>query len=126
MQSNIENNKINFISFNDFNFDFTCKGFQYKVGEEYTHDGGMIMTNFEIINLKEASNKDEAVKLSQEHNMTVKDAVINNFDIMINNLIKIKDNISSGKCLENEDWIKAAVPLNVMMNVLMNHWYLEE
>lgn len=84
------------------------------------------MTNLEIINLKEASNKDEAVKLSQEHNMTVKDAVINNFDIVINNLIKIKDSISSGQCLENEDWIKVATPLNVMMNVLMNHWYLEE
>lgn len=84
------------------------------------------MNNLEIINLKEAFNKDEAVKLSQEHNMTVKEAVINNLDIVINNLIKIKDSVSSGKCLENEDWVKAAAPLNVMMNVLGNHWYLEE
>lgn len=84
------------------------------------------MNNLEIVNLKEASNKDDAVKLSQEHNMTIKEAVINNLDIMIDNIAAIKDIVSSGKCLENEDWVKAAAPLNVMMNILMNHWYLEK
>lgn len=84
------------------------------------------MNNLEIINLKEAFNKDEAVKLSQEHNLTVKEAVINNLDIMVNSIAAIKDSISSGKRLENEDWVKAATPLNVMMNVLMNHWCLED
>lgn len=84
------------------------------------------MDYLEYIDLQEAFNKDEAIKLCKEHDMTVKKAVINNLDIVINNLTKIKDNISSGKCLENEDWVKAATPLRVMMNVLMNHWYLED
>lgn len=79
-----------------------------------------------VIDLYNVVNKEEAVKVCQEHNLTVKEAVINNLDTMINNLTKIKDNISSGKRLENEDWVKAATPLNVMMNVLMNHWYLED
>lgn len=80
----------------------------------------------EVINLYNVTNRKEAVKICQKYNMTVKEAVINNLDIIINSITAIKDSISSGKCLENEDWVKAAVPLNVMMNILMNHWYLEE
>ena len=79
----------------------------------------------DVIDLYNVTNKKEAVKVCREHNLTIKEAVINNLDIMINNLTKIKDNISSGKRLENEDWVKAAAPLRVMMNVLVNHWYLE-
>lgn len=84
------------------------------------------MDYLEYIDLREAFNKDETIKLCQEHNMTVKEAVINNLNIMINSIATIKDSILSGKCLKNEDWVKAAAPLHVMMNVLMNHWYLED
>lgn len=80
----------------------------------------------EVINLYNVTNRKKAVKICQKYNMTVKEAVINNLDIIINSIAAIKDSISSGKRLENEDWVKAAVPLNVMMNILMNHWYLEE
>lgn len=79
----------------------------------------------DVIDLYNVTNKEEAVKVCREHNLSVKEAVINNLDIMINNLTKIKDIVLSGKRLENEDWVKAATPLRVMMNVLMNHWYLE-
>ena len=77
-----------------------------------------------VIDLYNVTNKEEAIKVCQEHDMTVKEAVINNLDVMINSIITIKDSISSGKRLENEDWVKAATPLHVMMNVLTNHWYL--
>lgn len=80
----------------------------------------------DVIDLYNVTSKEEAVKVCQEHNLTVKEAVINNLDIMINSISVIKDSILSGNSLENEDWVKAATPLNVMMNVLMNHWYLEE
>lgn len=80
----------------------------------------------DVIDLYNVTNKEEAVKVCREHNITVKEAVINNLDIMVNSIAAIKDSISSGKRLENEDWVKAATPLNVMMNVLMNHWYLED
>lgn len=80
----------------------------------------------DVIDLYNVTSKEEAVKVCQKHNITVKEAVINNLDIMVNSIAAIKDSISSGKRLENEDWVKAAAPLNVMMNVLMNHWYLED
>lgn len=80
----------------------------------------------DVIDLYNVTSKEEAVKVCQKHNITVKEAVINNLDIMVNSIAVIKDSISSGKRLENEDWVKAAAPLNVMMNVLMNHWYLED
>lgn len=80
----------------------------------------------DVIDLYNVTSKEEAIKVCQEHNLTVKEAVINNLDIMVNSIAAIKDSILSGKRLENEDWVKAATPLNVMMNVLMNHWYLED
>lgn len=80
----------------------------------------------DVIDLYNVTSKKKAIKVCQKHNLTVKEAVINNLDIMVNSIAAIKDSISSGKRLENEDWVKAAMPLNVMMNVLMNHWYLEE
>lgn len=80
----------------------------------------------DVIDLYNVTSKEEAVKVCQKHNITVKEAVINNLDIMVNSIAAIKDSISSGKRLENEDWVKAAAPLYVMMNVLINHWYLED
>lgn len=71
-------------------------------------------------------NKEKAVEVCKEHGMTVKEAVINNLDIMIDGLTAIKEIVSNDKATENEDWVTVALPLRNMMNVLSNHWYLED
>lgn len=80
----------------------------------------------EMIDLYYAVNKEKAVEMCKEHGMTVKEAVINNLDIMIDGLTAIKEIVSNDKATENEDWVAVALPLRNMMNVLSNHWYLED
>jgi hypothetical protein len=80
----------------------------------------------EMIDLYYAFNKEKAVEVCKEHGMTVKEAVINNLDIMIDGLTAIKEIVSNDKATENEDWVAVALPLRNMMNVLSNHWYMED
>ena len=80
----------------------------------------------EVIDLYNVVSKEKAVEVCKEHGMTVKEAVINNLDIMIDGLTSIKEIVSNDKATENEDWVAVALPLRNMMNVLSNHWYLEE
>lgn len=79
----------------------------------------------EMVDLYNVVNKEEAVEICKEHGMTVKEAVINNLNIIIEGLTGIKEIISNGKAAENEDWMGVALPLRNMMNVLSNHWYIE-
>ena len=78
-----------------------------------------------MIDMYYAFNKEKAVEICKEHGMTVKEAVINNLDIIIEGLTGIKEIVSNGKTAKNEDWMAVALPLRNMMNVLSNHWYLE-
>lgn len=78
-----------------------------------------------MVDLYYAFNKEKAVEICKEHGMTVKEAVINNLDIIIEGLTGIKEIISNGKATENEDWMEVALPLRNMMNVLLNQWYKE-
>lgn len=80
----------------------------------------------EMIDLYNVVKKEEAVEVCKEHGMTVKEAVINNLDIIIEGLTGIKEIVSNGKTAENEDWMAVALPLRNMMNVLSNHWYKED
>ena len=80
----------------------------------------------ELIDLYNVVDKEEAVEVCKENGMTVKEAVINNLDIMIDGLTGIREIISNGKTTENEDWMTVALPMRNMMNVLSNHWYLED
>lgn len=80
----------------------------------------------ELIDLYNVVSKDEAVEVCNEHGMTVREAVINNLDIMIDGLTDIKKKVSSDMLLENEDWMAVALPIRNMMNVLSNHWYQED
>lgn len=79
-----------------------------------------------MIDLYNVVNKEEAVEICKEHGMTVKEAVINNLDLIIEGLTGIKEIISNDKATENEDWMAAALPLRNMMNVLLNQWYIED
>lgn len=79
----------------------------------------------EMVDLYNVVNKEEAVEVCKEHGMTVKEAVINNLDIIIEGLTGIKEIVSNGKTPENEDWMEVALPLRNMMNVLLNQWYKE-
>lgn len=79
----------------------------------------------EMIDLYNVVHKEEAVEVCKEHGMTVKEAVINNLDIMIDGLTSIKEIVSNDKATENEDWMAVALPLRNMMNVLLNQWYVE-
>lgn len=82
---------------------------------------------YEVVDLLyNVASKEEAVEVCKEHGMTVKEAVINNLDIMIDGLISIKEIVSNGKATENEDWMPVALPIRNMMNVLLNHWYMED
>lgn len=79
-----------------------------------------------MIDLYNVVNKEEAVEVCKAHGMTVKEAVINNLDIMVDGLTGIKEIVSNGKATENEDWMAVALPLRNMMNVLTNRWYMED
>ena len=79
-----------------------------------------------MVDMYYAVNKEKAVEICKEHGMTVKEAVINNLDIIIEGLTGIKEIVSNGKTAENEDWMAVALPLRNMMNVLSNHWYFED
>ena len=79
-----------------------------------------------MIDLYNVVDKEEAVEVCKENGMTVKEAVINNLDIMIDGLTGIREIISNGKTTENEDWMTVALPMRNMMNVLTNHWYKED
>lgn len=79
-----------------------------------------------MVDLYNVVNKEEAVEVCKEYGMTVKEAVINNLDIMIDGLTAIKEIVSNDKATENEDWITVALPLRNMMNVLLNQWYIED
>lgn len=79
-----------------------------------------------MIDLYYAFNKETAVEICKEHGMTVKEAVINNLDIIIEGLTGIKEIVSNGKTAVNEDWMAVALPLRNMVNTLSNHWYKED
>ena len=77
------------------------------------------------INLQRCRNKKAAIKLCEENGITIKEVIIENINTIIDGL---KDNIlkiQNNEKLENEDWVKVAMPLNSMMTALANGWYLE-
>lgn len=53
--------------------------------------------------------------------MTNKDYVINKIQEMITNLENIKTKVSSNGIPNNEDWLKCAIPLNDIMNIMGNY-----
>lgn len=98
----------------------------YKWNPETKSVERLNLNKLKMVDLYNVVNKEEAVEVCKEYGMTVKEAVINNLDIIIEGLTGIKEIVSNGKTAENEDWMAVALPLRNMMNVLSNHWYKED
>lgn len=47
-------------------------------------------------------------------------------DVCSESLQDIRNKISVGEELVNENWRKVAVPFNSIVNILTNHWYKDE
>lgn len=57
--------------------------------------------------------------------MNTKDLCISKLNESIEGLIACKEKIANGIQLENEDWLKVALPFDEIVNLLVNHEYLE-
>ena len=57
--------------------------------------------------------------------MNTKDLCISKLNESIEGLIACKEKITNGIQLENEDWLKVALPFDEIVNLLVNHEYLE-
>lgn len=57
--------------------------------------------------------------------MNTKDLCISKLNESIEGLIACKEKIADGIQLENEDWLKVALPFDEIVNLLVNHEYLE-
>ena len=70
-------------------------------------------------------HKKEAENYCKENGTTIKEVILNNISSIEEALGHIKEKIKNNEGLENEDWLKAAVPLRHVMNALGNKWYIE-
>lgn len=57
--------------------------------------------------------------------MDAKELCISKLNESIEGLITCKEKIANGIQLENEDWLKVALPFDEIVNLLVNHEYLE-
>ena len=73
-----------------------------------------------------SSNRDKIKKLCEDQGTTVKELTLSMLDVCNENLQNIRNKISAGEELVNEDWIDVAVPFNSIVNILANHWYKDE
>lgn len=78
-----------------------------------------------IVDFTMIGEKNNAKKMCKENNTTIKAEIIKTMDLIINYLQNNKQKIINNEQLVNEDWVRVAAPFNNIMNVLMNHWYLE-
>ena len=78
------------------------------------------------LDLTQCLRKEKLIELCEENNTTIKDEVISNIDDIIKALRKIKQKVKQNRRAVNKDWVKAAVPLRNIMNVITNAWYLED
>ena len=78
------------------------------------------------INLQEFRKKADAERFCAQNGTTIKKVVLKNTEVVLAALVKIADKIERGSVVINEDWQKAAEPLNSMMKAIANHWYLED
>lgn len=73
-----------------------------------------------------SSNRDKIKKLCEDQGITVKELTLSMLDVCNESLQDIRNKISVGEELVNEDWIDVAVPFNSIVNILTNHWYKDE
>lgn len=73
-----------------------------------------------------SSNRDKIKKLCEDQGITVKELTLSMLDVCSESLQDIRNKISAGEELVNEDWLEVAVPFNSIVNILMNHWYKED
>ena len=57
--------------------------------------------------------------------MNTKELCISKLNETIEGLIACRDKIANGIQLENEDWLKPALPFDEIVNLLVNHDYLK-
>lgn len=57
--------------------------------------------------------------------MSDKEKCLEAIDKMIDGLPKIKEKIINNIQLKNEDWLEVAMPLNNVINLLLNHKYID-
>ena len=79
----------------------------------------------DYVNLQECYNKEAAIELCKKYNTTVKQVCLENIDGIIDALNKIKSKVLDNEIVENENWVNAAILLRYIMNVMGNHWYIE-
>ena len=72
------------------------------------------------------SHKEDAEKYCQEHGTTIKHVILDNINGIQEALSLIEEKVKNDENLENEDWLKAAIPLRHVMNALGNKWYLNK
>lgn len=73
-----------------------------------------------------SSNRDKIKKLCEDQGITVKELTLSMLDVCSESLQDIRNKISAGEELVNEDWLEVAVPFNSIVNILANHWYKDE
>ena len=73
-----------------------------------------------------SSNRDKIKKLCEDQGITVKELTLSMLDVCSESLQDIRNKISAGEELVNEDWLEVAVPFNSIVNILTNHWYKDE
>ena len=78
------------------------------------------------INLQAFRKKADAESFCAQNGTTIKKVVLKNTEDVLAALVKIADKIERGSVVINEDWQKAAAPLNSMITAIANHWYLED
>lgn len=100
----------------------------YLIEDEHNHCDWINNPDevIDYIDLRECYNKESAIELCNKYNITVNQACLENIDSIIAALYKIQSKILNNEKLKNEDWVNAAVPLSSIMNILGNHWYIEE
>lgn len=57
--------------------------------------------------------------------MDTKELCISKLNESIEGLIICREKITNGIQLENEDWLKVALPFDEIVNLLVNHDYLK-
>ncbi|MBR6517627.1 MAG: hypothetical protein IKT40_12420 [Bacilli bacterium] len=80
----------------------------------------------EKICLQSCYHKKDAEILCQKNNTTIKEVVLDNINDIIIALQNISKKIENNERAINEDWVKAAYPMNSIMNALGNAWYLDD
>ena len=100
----------------------------YLIEDEHNHCDWINNPDevIDYVNLQECYSKEAAVELCKKYNTTVNQVCLENIDGIIDALYKIQTKVLHNETVENEDWINAAIPLRYIMNVMGNHWYIEE